>query len=368
MAAWLGPQCQKRYNLLLLHITGPINQFVSWNKSDKKFLLNGVPFVPVGFNAYWLGYTEDYAYAPKDRISEIFKAAKNMEATVIRSHTLGFSSSQWNTLRLNDNTINPAAWEPIDWAFSEAQKYGIKLICPLTDAYEYYHGNYGDFCATRGIAKAQFWTDTTVRNDFKKYITNWLNHVNPLTGLAIKDSPELFIIEHGNELGNLRDFYKSTTKPTKEWITDISNFIRSIDSNHLIMTGSDECLGEDISRDFEVENIDVFSAHFYNYRDGRLDYGANAAMSIGKPYLVGEYPSNKGQEWLDWFEQKPNVKGTFFWSMYPHHNGLPSGQRIPHDDEGRTIWYDNGGASQLLLLSNHFRRMRGLPTTNFLPF
>ena len=53
---------------------------------------------------------------------------------------------------------------------SIAKKYNIKLIVPLTDAYSYYHGSYGDFCSNRGLPKTEFWTNGNVRSDFKKFI------------------------------------------------------------------------------------------------------------------------------------------------------------------------------------------------------
>lgn len=333
----------------------------------QRFQLNGKKFVPVGFNAYWLGYTEEYTYPSQVQVTEIFKAAAEMGATVIRSHTLGFSTGTAKSLRPSNNNLNSAAWEPIDYAFYQASVYGIKLICPLTDAYNWYHGNYGDFCKTRGVSKSKFWTDKNVRNDFKRYIFDWLNHVNSFTGVAIKNSPELFIIELGNELGDLSVQHGSTTLPTKEWIADISSYIKTIDSKHLVMSGSDRCLGSKTSADFDVKSIDVFSSHFYETSYTRVDYGANRALSFGKPFIIGEYGSSFTQSWLRQIEKRRNVKGIAFWSMYPHNNGLPSGKRIPHND-GWTIWYDAGSKSQLIVLSNHFRRMRGLPTVQSLHF
>jgi mannan endo-1,4-beta-mannosidase len=344
-----------------------IQPFVIFNSASNVFQLNGTKFVPVGFNAYWLGYTEKYAYPTNSQISEMFKAAKKMEATIIRSHTLGFSSGSSGSLRPNSNTLNNAAWKSIDYAFYQAKIYGIKLVCPLTDAYNYYHGNFGDFSKTRNVNKNDFWTDLNVRNDFKQYISDWLNHVNSYTKVAIKDSPELFIIELGNELGNIRNGAGSTSLPTYEWINDITNFIKSIDSNHLVMSGSDECLGSQTSNDFQVGSVDVFSGHFYWGDYSRMDYGANGAKSKGKSYIIGEYASTFGQDWFNAIESKPNVKGSIFWSMYPHGNGLPSGNRISHND-GFTMWYDSKSLPQLLLISNHFRRMRNLPVVNTLSF
>lgn len=96
------------------------SNFVTWNPSTSTFLLNGNKFVPVGPNVYWLGYTEFYNYPPHIQTDEMFAVASAMAATVVRSHTLGFSSGQQITLRPSSNFLNQAAFEPIDYALSVA--------------------------------------------------------------------------------------------------------------------------------------------------------------------------------------------------------------------------------------------------------
>jgi len=293
----------------------------------------------------------------------MFIIAKQMSATVIRSHTLAASSGyNQNSLRPNSlgGKLNENAWDAIDYAFSMANKYNIKLIVPLTDPYYYYHGSYGDFCSIRGVDKTQFWTNSSVRSDFKNYIKDWLNHVNKYTKVAIKNDSSLCMIELGNELGNIRPDAGSTTIPTEDWIKDISSYIKSIDNNHLVLNGSDECLGK--SNDFNIPSLDVYSAHFYWNDFGRMDYGANNSAAVNKPYIVGEYSSKWGGDWFSQIETRKNIKGSVFWSMYPHTGGYKSGDRIPHDD-GFTLHYPED-YSQLLLIANHFRRMQSLPPVN----
>lgn len=342
-----------------------VKQFVSWNSISGRFMCNDKVFVPVGFNAYWLGYTEGYDYPSTVQVDEMFTVAKKISATTIRAHTLGHSTGSAKSLRPSNNTLNNAAWKAIDYAFYKAKQNNIKLICPLTDCYTWYNGSYGDFCKTRGVAKDAFWTDKNVRADFKDYISQWLNHINQYTGVAIKNSPELGWIEMGNELGNIRNDAGSTSIPTQEWISDISKYIRSIDKVHLIMNGSDECLGSNISNDFSISTVDTYSAHFYWNDTQRMIDGCNRAKNIGKGYIIGEYSSKFGEDWFKNIEVNSNIHGTLIWSFYPHDNGLPTGNRITHTD-GFTLYYEpNGWDSEnnkmILLLANHHRRMQKLP-------
>jgi mannan endo-1,4-beta-mannosidase len=335
--------------------TLPIENNNSFVKLDNgNFILNDTVFVPLGFNAYWLGFTEEYSYPTHNQIEEMFKVAQTIGATVIRSHTLGFSAGTPNSLRPFDNKLNDNAWEPIDFAFYMANVYNIKLIIPLIDAYNYYHGSYGEFCKTRNVPKDSFWSDVNVRQDFKEYIQLWLNHKNQYTNQLIKNNPSLFLIELGNELGNIRPNANSNSGPSEEWIRDITSYIKSIDKNHLVLHGVDESLGQ--NNDFSIDSLDVYSGHFYGKDYNRIDFGSIESQKIGKPYIIGEYDSNFSDDWFIEIEKRDNVKGTVFWSMYPHSNSFMSGSPIPHDD-GYTIHYPES-SSQLNRIQNHFKRMK----------
>lgn len=334
-----------------------VSKFVKWG--NKTFVVEGKTFHPVGPNVYWLGYTENNDYPKQSQVIEMFEIAKMMKSTVIRSHTLGISSGNSNALRPYNNTLNENAWDSIDFAFHTAKQYDIKLICPLTDAYSWANGNYGDFCKTRGVAKHDFWTNRDVRKDFKDFIYKWLNHTNKYDNVMIKDNPTLAFIELGNEF-NIRPDADSTTFPPEDWLRDITEYIKSIDSNHLVMDGTDEELGK--SNNFNITTIDCFTGHFYGQDITRLKYGASSAMKAGKPYIVGEYSGHFGDDWYNVIETTPNVVGSVFWNLYPHQNGSSGGGKVDHQD-GETLWYPED-RDHLLRISNHFRRLQGLPVVN----
>lgn len=349
-----------------------INECLRLAANDKtKFELNGFPFVPVGWNSFFLGLMQETMnYPTKAQVTEIFEAARKMKATVIRSHTLGFSSENSMTLLDYNNNFNNKAWDIIDWAYREAKRCSIKLIIVLCDPYEYYHGSYNTFCKPSGVPKDQFFTHPSPRTEFKKYITGYLNHVNTYTKVAVKDAVEVAFFELGNELGNIRPDANSTVIPTQDWIQDITKHIKSIDKKHLVLNGSDECLGSQQSNDFAVRQLDVFQSHFYWADWDRIKRDASNAKNVNRPYIIGEYDSRWGDDWYRGIEKIPNMRGSMAWSMYPHEDGKPTGKRMPHDD-GFTFWYDKqswDNTNKLLLMTNHFRRMRGLKEVSDLKF
>lgn len=335
--------------------------------SNGNFMLNGNTFYGAGLNCYWLALAEDYSYPTHEMIDEIFRAAVIMGANTIRSHTLGFSFGTQNSLLDPNGNFNNDAWEPIDYAFSVAAKNNIKLIILNTDCYDYYSNSYGFFTSLVGVDKTLFFTDAPSRVLFKNFINGYLNHVNQYTGIAIKNSPELMLIELGNEF-DIRPSSNSNVIPTQEWLSDISSYIKSIDTNHLILCPSDESLGQ--SNEFSISTFDCYSGHFYWEDYNRMNNGAQSSANIGKPYIIGEYSSQFQQDWFTYIEQNPNIKGSYFWSIFGHSNGLSSGSRVIHSD-GYSLYCDNQSAQntqQLLLISNHYRRKLNLPQVTSLNF
>lgn len=336
---------------ILASLLSTSNAFVTVRNSN--FYNGNQPFVPVGFNAYWLGLDENFDYPSKTRIEEMFRVAKAMSATTIRSHTLGHSSGNVKSLLRPDGKINKAAWKPIDTALLLARKYDIRLIVPFTDNYWWYNGNYGDFATRRNLPKSEFWTNPVLINDFKVYIRTWLNHVNPLTKIAYKNDPYILMLETGNELGNIRN--EGNSVPPRSWIENITRFIRSIDKNHLILDGSDESLGQ--SDNFNIPTINVFSKHYYGEDPISMQDASRRSAAVGKPLIIGEYNSHASESWLKNMEGDKNVKGTFFWSMFGHDD---NGNWMRHEDGYSQYYGDPASSEDLLRLTNHIRRMRNM--------
>jgi len=297
----------------------------------KKWLVQE-EFVPVGFNAYWMGLMEDFSYPSHAMIDEMFSVAEKMSATVIRSHTLGCSSGKEQSLFLKGRGINPAAWEPIDYAFKRAEETGVKLICPLTDNYWWYNGSCCDF-------GPNFFTDLETRGLFYWFIDQWMNHENQYTGKKIRNSPALFLVELGNELGDScqKPDGSMTEVPTEEWLQSTLTVVKTYGVNVLCPT--DQNLGK--WGEFTLP-FDVYSNHFYSQDVTRLHF----LQGTDKKMIVGEYSSHFGEDWFKVLEE--TVWGDLFWDLYP--------TGVDHQDGYTLHW----GDAELLGLSNHFRRMRGI--------
>ncbi len=229
-----------------------------------------------------------------------------MGGTVVRAHTLGFSTGCPKCIEPTLGNFNEQALQKVDYAIKSAGDNGIRLILPLTDNYNYYHGGYHNFTDWRGLASSQFWTNATVIGDFEQFVGTMLNRVNTYTGVAYKNDPTILAWETGNELSN----------PPVSWTQTIADYIKSVDANHLVMDGN---YGINTSA-FSIASVDMYSDHFYPMDTSKLSSDLSKMSGSNKVYTVGEYNwtgSNLGS-FLTAIQNNAAVAGDVYWSLFPH--------------------------------------------------
>ena len=73
-------------------------------------------------------------------LQEIMATAAAMGANTIRSTTLGVSVGHPLTISPSLGVFDEEALKRVDYAVYAAGTYGLRLIIPLTDQWDYYHG------------------------------------------------------------------------------------------------------------------------------------------------------------------------------------------------------------------------------------
>lgn len=110
-------------------------------------------------------------------------------------------------------------------------RWGIRLIIPLTDQYDYYHGGKLDFLRFRNLStsdESAFYSNTDVVSDYKQYIGTLINRTNTYTNIAYHQDPTILAWETGNELKD----------PPATWTSDITSYIKALAPQQLTMDGS----------------------------------------------------------------------------------------------------------------------------------
>ncbi|GAA5906888.1 hypothetical protein JCM6882_006857 [Rhodosporidiobolus microsporus] len=252
-------------------------------------------FKVVGPNVYWLGLDENVdpnpSYPSKSRVLEAMAVASVMGATTIRSQSLGISvgtglsiENALGTFKANDS----AAWDAVDFAVYAARQYNLRLILPLTDQYDYYHGGIKTFLRWRNLSDSDFsrFYDTAneVYSDFVTYVRTLLGHISPYTNLSLSTDPTILAFETGNELGGWtgRDY-----PPPVEWTRSVARLLKELAPRTLVVSGSYGVRRDELG----IEEVDIHSDHFYPLYTSRLSRSSSLASSspYSKPFLAGEY-------------------------------------------------------------------------------
>jgi len=279
-------------------------------RSGSQLMLNGHPFRFAGANMHWLALDDSANYPSQFRVNDGLDAAREMGATVVRSHDLGISVGCSNCIEPSLGVFNETAFAHVDYVIKAARDRGIRLIIPLTDNWHFAEGGKHTFTDWRGVSdENQFYSNPQVISDFETYIRTLLNHVNTYTGVAYKDDPTIMAWETGNELC-----------PPTDWTQTISTYLKGIDSNHLVVDGRS---GVDPNA-ASLSNVDIVSNHYYPKRISQLENDAQAAQKAGKAFIVGEFDWNDANggdtlsRFLSTIETNSAVAGDLFWELWSH--------------------------------------------------
>lgn len=319
--------------------TGPA--FVT--RSGSTLLVAGRPWRFTGVDMYWLGLDDNLTDAQgptrptRARIDSGLAGAVAAGATVVRAHTLGISVGCGRCLEPALGRFDDSAFGPVDDAVASARQHGVRLMVPLTDQWNYYHGGKRTFTRWRGYpddpsqnaatsaaqreSEAHFYTDPVVVADFQAYVAHVLDHVNPQTGLRLGSDPTIAVWETGNELWDA----------PVSWTQQTAAYVKSLAPRALVADGSAATGKHVVDAALDAPSVDVVGGHFYPVDGAWALADAAVAAAHGKAYVVGEYPvAGPGTAAFQHaLALDRRVAGTLAWTLLPYQeDGTPE----PHGD------------------------------------
>ncbi|KAF1788563.1 Glycoside hydrolase superfamily [Phytophthora cactorum] len=276
--------------------------------SETAFEVDGQPFYIFGTNAYW---ASEINWSEKD-LATIFKTMATNDVTVCR--TMGFADlttvgtapynivyQLWENGKASINTKDNGLGY-FDKVVAAAKAAGVKLVVPLVNNWSDYGGMDVYVKQLGGKYHDDFYTNEKIKAAYKKYIATFVNRYKQ------KDDT-IMSWELCNECrcagsgGGLAESGTCTTKTINAWMTEMSAYIKSLDSNHLVATGSEGFLntdssvylysglsGVDFDANLAIKSIDYGAYH--TYPDG-WSVDASEFVSWGEKWIKDHVASGK---------------------------------------------------------------------------
>lgn len=332
--------------------------------SGQRFTVDGSTFTVAGANAYWIGLTGLSTTNMKTAFADIAKTG----ATVVR--TWGFNEVTsasgdyyhlWSGSTSSVNTGSTGLGN-FDNVIAAAKASGLRLIVTLTNNWSDFGGMdvYVNQIVGAGKPHDLFYTNAKVIAAYKAYIKAFVNrYVNEPTilGWELANEPRCSG-STGVTSGSC------TTATITSWAKDISAYIKSIDTNHLVGLGDEGFFNEangpnfpyqggegiDFNANLAISSIDFGTFHCYPISWGQTsdptawgvqwikDHAASQ-KARNKPVIMEEFgvPDNQSSTYKAWYTAVigSSLTGDLIWQAGSH---LPSGDT---SDDGFTIYPDD---------------------------
>ncbi|KAJ7776579.1 glycoside hydrolase [Mycena maculata] len=322
-----------------------VTGFVTTN--GQKFELNGEEYTLVGSNNYWVGLMN---FSPAE-MSSAFADMAGAGATT--SRTWGFDEVTTDPgiayYQIWDGatpTINTGAngLENFDNVVAAAKANGIRLIVTLTNNWNNYGGSdvYVDQILGANQFHDYFYSNAQVIAAYKNYVETFVKRY--------LDEPTILAWELINEprcAGSTSTASPNcTTETITNWASELSAFIKSIDSNHLVSVGDEGFfnfpnnpnflytgdMGVDNVALTTIDTIDFGTFHMYPFDWAQTtdplgfgdDWIANHTVlvqqALNKPVILEEFGVIESQldqvtAYTEWYNDviKDGLTGDLIW-------------------------------------------------------
>jgi mannan endo-1,4-beta-mannosidase len=349
--------------------------------SGTRFLLDGRPFRFAGANVSVMYKDED-----RERMPETMREAARDGLRVVRVwafgeggedgiRAVGNDHKDWprkHRLRPAPDKWNEEEFVHLDRVISEAARNNLRVQLCLTNwwrdtggitQYLYWAGvrDAADDKHPFGINMERamlFYTNEMTRRLYREHAEKIVTRRNTVTGVLYRDDPTIMSYELMNEAQAPTGRWAER----RAWVAEMSAFIKSLDPDHLVTSGTwgfrtswerREWLAE-----HSIPTIDYCDVHNYPRDDHDsfvetpqalaefIDNRAAAAFSINKPYVMGEFGMGpegyKGFSEVDWYRAfferslKAGAGGAMFWIITPDpHRGYGITYTTPRDEAVR---------------------------------
>jgi mannan endo-1,4-beta-mannosidase len=347
-------------------------------RSGRLMYQEGRPFRMAGSNNYYPEYVSQFM------VDNLFTTAAAQNFNTFR--VWGFldigNSDGTNSVDGPHNGIYFHYWDGTEPAFNDgatglqkldyvvyrAGQLNLKLILPFVNNWSQFGGIDQYVRWKGGQYHDQFYTDPTIRQWYKDWISHLLNHTNYYTGIQYKNDATILTWELTNEMrcsgsGVYPSSGACTTQTTTSWAADVSAFVKSIDKKHLVSPGDEGFYCADpTSSDFTINcsqgvdtialgklpDMDILSYHLYpdswgktpQWGTGWIKQHIEDSHRLGDRAVAGEWGildkdirNPVYHQWEDTVLEDDGA-GALYWIL----SGLQDNGTLYPDYDGYTVY------------------------------
>ncbi len=285
-----------------IHATSSNDQFVA--ASGGKFILAGHPYYFIGAN-FWQGMNLAVD-GPSGNRTLLNQELDHLQQLGVTNLRVMASSEGPNTephrmvpaLMDAPGAYDQSVFEGLDYLLSRMGQRGMKAVMVLNNYWQWsggmgqyvswhektpipYPGDYGIFMAY----VAEFYSCEECQTWYRDHIRMIINRTNAYNGLKYRDDPAIFSWELANE----------PRRYPVAWIDDTAAYIKSLDPNHMVTTGSEGTPpGE--SQNFilthQAATIDYATIHIWPGNWGWYDPGNPATYNTGESHAINYFQTH----------------------------------------------------------------------------
>jgi hypothetical protein len=285
-------------------------------QNEFRFISYNIP--TLNFNEDEFEFSQLHAYSLPDEfeLRDVFETVSQMGGKVVRLYTipakLAFEPENTPTYVLAPNTFSEEAFKSMDLVLALANEYNVRIIFSVLNNWQWMGGR-PQYAAFRGKTEEEFWTDRQLINDFKATVNYTINRTNTITGIQYKNDKAIMCWETGNELSS-----------PLEWTIEICRYIKSFDSNHLVMDGYNASAQTPLREGSILEpSIDIIQSHHYEINPAEFVENVNRniiTLNKRKPYVIEEF-GFVGTPAIEQYLNKiidSDISGMLIWGLRGH--------------------------------------------------
>jgi mannan endo-1,4-beta-mannosidase len=265
-----------------------------------KFVIDGGDKYVAGTNSYWISFLTNNSDVDKALDTLVTSGLKILRVWGFNdvNETPASGVVYFQKLSSSGSTINTGAdgLERLDYVVSAAEARGIKLIIPFVNYWDDY-GGMNAYVKAFGGSKTTWFTNSAAQAQYKAYVKAVVSRY--------AKSSAIFAWELANE----PRCQGCDTSVIHDWAADISSYIKSLDSQHLVTLGDEGfglegdgsypfqyTEGLDFVKNLGISTLDFGTLHMYpGHWDQTDDWGNTwikahgaACAAAGKPCLLEE--------------------------------------------------------------------------------